>query len=112
MRKIAVIAALLFATTADAQAQYYSLGRGNRSCAIWLSSPTEEAIGGNYIQGMWTGLNAFNSKGMTMTGSKTDTPGILAEVKKVCTDAPSMPLVDAVLTAYVRVQPREDADAR
>ncbi|UIN38394.1 hypothetical protein [Methylobacterium oryzae] len=110
MRKIAIVTALLLATT-GAQAQEYRVnGKGNDSCATWLSSPAQENAGSHWLLGMWTGLNVLNRHEHHLVGSKTDGMGIIGEVKKACAEAPSQLLVNAVLEAYLLIEKREYPD--
>ena len=107
MRKIAIITALLLTTTGAPAQEYRVNGKGNDSCATWLSSTYNQSAGNHWLLGMWTGLNVLNRHDHHLVGAKTDGMGIIGEVKKVCTDEPSKLLVDAVLVAYLLIEQRE-----
>lgn len=106
MRKIAIIAALLLTTGAQAEG-YRVNGQGTKSCASWLASRSSESDGITWLLGMWTGLNLFNLEDHHTVGSSTDGMGIYGEVKKVCAETPSMSLANATLSAYLLIEKRE-----
>jgi len=85
-----------------AQTEMYSLGIGRLSCAYWLSSPEREAEGRSWALGFWTAYNAVNDVNHTV-GAKTNVETILDEVKKNCSEEPSLGLVDAIVRVYVRL---------
>jgi hypothetical protein len=87
------------AAAAEDDITFYMYGMGNKSCAYWQSSQATLYAGNSWIYGYWSGLNAFNNKDH-MVGSKTDANGIVAEVKKVCAEHPSMSVSDATLAVY------------
>lgn len=107
MHKIALITALLLTTTGAHAEGAWSVGRGNDSCATWLSSPAQEAAGRDYVLGFWTGLNIAAPTGFHGVGSSTDIPGIVGEVKRICGLSPSSSLIVATMIAYRLIRERE-----
>lgn len=81
----------------SSKAKYYAMGPGVDSCASWLKSSQNELVGASWLLGFWTGLNAASTQ---LVGEKTNVDGRVGEVKKICTDRPSMSLVDAAFKAY------------
>lgn len=79
-----------------------TLGIGALSCANWQMSRNSEMAGQHWIMGFWTGLNVHGQN--HMVGEKTDAPAIWAEVWKICSESPSMTLLDATGTHYERVK--------
>ncbi|MBR0863665.1 hypothetical protein ACVIWV_005797 [Bradyrhizobium diazoefficiens] len=80
----------------------YLYGLGLKSCGYWQSSPALFGEGKVWIFGFWSGMNVFND-GDHMVGSQTDAAGIVAEIKKVCEEAPSQSLGQATRTVYTKL---------
>ena len=80
-------------------ADIWIVGIGNFSCARWLSSAFLEGSGEAWIAGYWTGLNELSNTDH-MVGHAVDNAGIYGEVKKVCTEHPSMQLPEATYQVY------------
>lgn len=74
-------------------------GIGTKSCAYWQSSGATLAEGRAWAYGYWSGLNTFNNQDH-MVGSRTDSDGIIGEVKKLCDSHPSITFGTAVLAVY------------
>lgn len=107
MRKIALITTLLLATTGAHAEGAWAVGRGNDSCATWLSSPANEIAGVDYILGFWTGLNIAAPTGSHGVGFSTDNAGIVGEVRRICRLSPSSSLIVASMSAYRLIRERE-----
>lgn len=76
-----------------------TFGIGRSSCATWQSNQANRTAGSNWLLGFWTGLNAANTSN-NLVGAKTDGLGIIAEVEKICSQRPSMDLMDATTAVY------------
>src|SRR5262245_4405453 len=70
----------------------------DKSCATWLAG-TNNITDGMWILGFWTGLNYSED---SMAGKTTDAPGLLAEVKKVCEEEPSLSVANATASVHRR----------
>lgn len=95
---------LLWTVTSPVQAQsdvrpFFLVGIGRSSCATWLSSRDTLDQGKVWILGFWSGMNMWYPDRGDIGGS-TDAEGIFGEVRKRCTDQPSMPLFQAVTLAF------------
>ena len=96
----------LHAQSSDMNTLIRSYGLAGSSCATWLSSPTSVYGGSQWIFGFWSGLNqqtVFDG-GQGSVGKSTDQAGIVAEVKKVCSEEPSSQLQDAAGKVFYRFQ--------
>ena len=93
---------LLSVSTKAQTTQFETWGSGNESCATWLATPLSEINAEDWIFGFWSGENL----GISLNGSignvghTTDALGIIGEVKKVCTNTPSMSLATAVSKVF------------
>ena len=106
MRVTVLAAVLLVLQAAQATPQtirVYVFGTGQASCATWLSNPSMEQRGIDWLLGAWSGLNFMNEK-HHLVGSHTDELGIIGEVKAFCTAHPSEILYSAVAQTYVRLE--------
>jgi hypothetical protein len=72
---------------------------GNNSCAAWLANAATEQAGNNWIVGFWSGLN-LNSQTRHDVGKTTDGFGIVALVKKKCSDDPTSMLLGTTVDVY------------
>lgn len=100
MRPFSILLFLIFwGNAASAAEGIFVVGIGTLSCANWQSSPAKVKEGKAWLFGAWTGLNSINPKNR-LVGSKSDARGLAAEVKRLCTDKPSMSLHEATLLAY------------
>jgi hypothetical protein len=80
----------------------YFYGIGLRSCAFWQQNPRNASEGEAWIFGFWSATNANNNN--HYVGSKTDGPGIIAEVRKTCALRPSATLGQAVADTYAAME--------
>ena len=89
------------ATAADSQ--YWAVGAGLDACLTWNRSTEQETVG--FIAGYWTASNSMNAQfGYSgAVGSKTDTRGIIEEVRVVCRQNPSMLLPVAIQSVYGKI---------
>lgn len=104
MRWLAVIALVLATDTtgqelANGPGLIKAFGIGIRSCATWLDDPGSEISGSNWILGYWTGMNTNNNTNHAV-GDSTDALGIISEIKKLCTEKPSLTLSEAAEKTY------------
>ena len=94
---------LLVSTSASSQPSsrvVTEFGYGGRaSCATWLSDPKNQNEGVVWILGFWSGLNEMGDN--PDVGKNTDVQGIVAEVRKVCTQEPSLLLFVATSQVYI-----------
>jgi len=85
----------------------WKIGLGTRSCSFW--TPAREAEANGFISGFWSATNQmaeqFNHDGSI--GFTTDTAGIVEEVRLVCRQNPSLPLINAVQAVYKKIGDRE-----
>ena len=102
-----MIAALLLAAALQTSSpsdhdtyEVYGIGQG--SCGTWLSTPSNTIQGDQWILGWWSATNLANERNK-FVGEQTDGEGILGEVRKVCTDNPSMLLINATASVYVKM---------
>ncbi len=106
----AVFAASFVAGRAMAQSSvpggFYAYGYGGGiSCATWLSSPSSEQTGREWLLGYWTGMNAAAARGGSHNGGvgeSTDVNGIVGEVRLVCEQEPSRSLIAATQDVFLR----------
>ena len=82
---------------------WFPASAGGTSCATWLSHKDQEIAGGQWVLGLWTGLNVNNPRN-GMVGRSTDGAGIVAEVKLACQQAPSETLIATTLKTYHRLE--------
>jgi hypothetical protein len=78
-------------------------GIGQMSCAYWLSLPTREHEGEDWILGYWSAVNAVNTANH-LVGSHSDAEAIFGEIKKICGAEPSTKLASAVARVYDQFQ--------
>src|SRR5260370_42454217 len=97
-----VIAMWVFGGAAAKACRTVAFGIGNSSCANWLSTPSNRNEGGIWIMGYWSGRNDENALNHDV-GGETDAQGILAEVRKICEERPSITLTKAAGTAYLNM---------
>jgi len=81
------------------------LGIGGMSCAYWRATKEHVSEGTVWIYGFWTGLN-YVAAASEQAQSGTDTPEIVAEVKKRCAQAPSQTLASIVWNTYLAFNKR------
>ena len=104
MRTAFALLSLFFLTT-QSKAETFkveTLGAGAASCATWLSSPTSERQGEQWILGFWTGSNwvALTYGTKRNVGYSTDNLGLIGEVKKRCLNSPSQTLGTIVTDVF------------
>lgn len=97
MGKIFVAITLMAAQPAPAY--WHVWGVGHNSCAKAFSSYEQFATFA-WIMGFFTGRD----DGKRQTGRSTDGDGIVGEVKKLCADEPSTPLIAATIRVYDRMR--------
>ena len=78
---------------------FYAYGIGKLSCANWLSQPENTLEGQAWLFGYWSGLNRMNPQNSSV-GSRSDPPGIVGEIEKICRAEPSTGLYEAVQRVY------------
>jgi hypothetical protein len=78
-------------------------GIGRLSCANWNNLTDGE--GNAWILGYWAGMNIYSDN--HLVGHLTDGLGILAEVRLLCRQHPSMPILQAANTVYLQIAARE-----
>jgi hypothetical protein len=106
MLKALITAVVALATIVSARAdETYMFGIGRLSCANWTGNPAHEFDGGSWIMGYWSGLNT-NNPNYHMAGHTTDATGVIAEVRLVCRQHPSLPLYGAIATVYNKIAER------
>jgi hypothetical protein len=96
----AVILCLWASGALAADDGFTAFGVGLDSCATWLSNRTYEYIGGEWILGFWSGLNAAHPN-ESVVGKDSDSAGLIAEVKRVCETRPTDKLMLVVLDVYL-----------
>ena len=99
-----LIAQTAVADPVSSDGNFLSIGAGNWSCATWLSSPSNELAGKNWLLGFWSGTN--NSSSSHTVGIHSDITGITAEVTNVCKSSPSKLLYSVVNRVYEMMQSR------
>lgn len=99
----AYVCAILPSTAYSQAVPMNSFGIGIRSCATWLSTPNKENEGSIWIYGAWSGMN-FKNPENHIVGSTSDSNGIVAEVRAICSREPSTTLGSATLQAYNRLE--------
>lgn len=108
MRRIAVTLAVSVALGAIPLAHADNamiFGIGYSSCAIWTSDPDNEMQASVWVLGYWSGLNApLQLSESTSVGKSTDAYGIIAEVKLVCKNKPSISIINATIETYQRLK--------
>lgn len=98
-----MIAALVYAAAVSAAPPLYPMyGVGSNPCSDWLSSSPAHEQEDQWILGYWSARNPFNF-GYRFKDSPPDEKGVLDEVRKVCTQAPGLRLLDAVATVQFRM---------
>jgi hypothetical protein len=97
--------AIAVANTAHAEpVTFWSPGSsGGTSCATWLSNYVQEAAGGQWVLGFFTGANAHNNRNH-FVGHSTDSAGLVAEVKAACQAAPSETVQATTFKVYYKLQ--------
>lgn len=74
------------------------IGGGLYSCDQWLSTPTNHALGVEWMLGFWSGRSVNNSNSTVGLGSNID--DITGAVAEHCGSDMSMPLIEAISKVY------------
>lgn len=96
------LALALQASSPSDHVTYEVYGIGQGSCAKWRSTPSDTIQGDQWVLGWWSAMNLANDRNK-FVGTQTDGEGIVGEVLKVCTENPSMLLINAAAAVYIKM---------
>ncbi len=97
-----VLAAAIANVSPAAPHDMMVMGIGYHSCATWTETPDKFSEGEAWIYGYWTGLNQAGPR--RDVGSATDSPGIIAEIRKLCEATPSASLMNMTYQVYTTLR--------
>ena len=107
MRALNVAVLILVLLSPPAAAQTVAVF-GAQVCQDWLAEPAVGGLGGYWILGSWSGLNLGSllrhdsaDIGRTLTGQD-----VLASVRAMCQQQPSLPLSQATVRAWASAKAR------
>jgi hypothetical protein len=78
---------------------FFALGIGRLSCAHWLSTRETENEGYAWIVGFWSAYNNVVPTNRTV-GQNAGAEAIFAQIKKLCSEQPSLPMSEATARVY------------
>ncbi len=83
-------------------------GVGRDSCGKWLQQASVDFEVSTWILGAWSGMN-YADPNNNSVGSHSDAYGIIGEVKKLCSEQPSLSISTATYQAFGKLSSKQVA---